>query len=147
MKYHFHRETTVLLPWDNFIDFCLLHLYTDTSVYDPWDVLLPLIRPFYLLPIILRPWKLFLFQIINMFSMKLHTAHEYLYYLSQTFKKWPNTILSKIWGLVSLNSSLLFLDINSFQYSWMRRWWRFERYETFRRMFILSRKDYHYKTF
>ena len=47
-----------------------------------------------------------------------------------------NTILFNIWGLVSLNSSLLFLDINSFQYSWMRRWWRFERYETFRRMFI-----------
>ena len=140
MKYHFHRETTVLLPWDNFIDFCLLHLYTDTSVYDPWDVLLPLIRPFHLLPIILRPWKLFLFQIINMFSMKYA-------YCAWVFTIRPNTIPFKIWGLVSLNSSLLFLDINSFQYSWMRRWWRFERYETFRRMFILSRKDYHYKTF
>ena len=128
MKYHFHWETTVLLPWDNVANFCFVHLYTDTSVYDPWDVLLPLIRPFHLLPIILRLWKIFLFQNINMLSMKLH-----------------NTILFNIWGLVSLNSSLLFLDINSFQYSWMRRWWRFERYETFRIMFILSRKDYHYK--
>ena len=133
MKYHFHRETTVLLPWDNFIHFCLLHLYTDTSVYDPWDVLLPLIKPFHLLPIILRLWKIFLFQIINMLSIKLHTTH--------------NTILFNIWGLVSLNSSLLFFDIHSFRYSWMRRWWRFERYETFLRMFILSRKGYHYKTF
>ena len=128
MKCHFHRETTVWLPWDNSINLCFVHLYTNTSVFDPWDVLLPLIRPFHLLPIILRLWKIFLFQNINMLSMKLH-----------------NTILFNIWGLVSLNSSLLFLDINSFQYSWMRRWWRFERYETFRIMFILSRKDYHYK--
>ena len=74
MKCHFHRETTVLLPWDDFINFCCVHLYTDTSIYDPWDMLLPLIRTLNLLSIILRLWKIFIAQIINMFSMNLHIA-------------------------------------------------------------------------
>ena len=90
MKCHFHRETTVLLPWDDFINFCCVHLYTDTSIYDPWEVLLPLIRPFHLLSIISLLWKIFLFQSINMFSKSYSKSDAHIY------KYIENMILFKI---------------------------------------------------